>query len=40
MFIVINEGNGSAAYQLAYAYNSRELRARKYESGKWSEWRA
>ena len=40
MFIVVNCGTSgsSTAYQVAYAYNSRELKGRKFESESWSPW--
>ena len=39
MFIVINRGTmGTGAYQIAFAYNDLEFRARKYEGSGWSQW--
>ena len=41
MFIVINRGTmGTNAYQIAFAYNNLEFRARKYEGSGWSQWSA
>lgn len=41
MFMVINRGTmGRSAYQIAFAYNSLEFRARKYEGSGWSQWYA
>lgn len=41
MFIVINRGtnSGTSAYQIAFGYNTLDLRARKCEgSGEWKPW--
>ena len=41
MFMVINRCSmGTGAYQIAFAYNSLEFRARKYEGSGWSQWYA
>ena len=41
MFIVINRSAmGTGAYQIAFAYNNLEFRARKYEGSGWSQWSA